>query len=501
MPISRRDTGHLLLTNAEMGEADRLTIAGGTSGVVLMDRAGRAVAAEIIRRFAPGPVLVLCGPGNNGGDGFVAARVLAEAGFGVRVGLLGSAAALKGDARHHALLWHGGTHPIDPSLVDGAHIVVDAVFGSGLSRAVPDIVQQTLREAASQGAKLVAVDVPSGVSGDSGADLGAVRAACTVTFFRKKPGHLLLPGRTLCGEVVLAGIGTPEEVLTSIAPKAFENTPAAWLDALPMLADDAQKFSRGHALLFGGGTMTGASRMSARAAARAGAGLTSIAVPDAAWAVYAGALTSIMVRPLRKAADLEPMLADTRITAMLIGPGAGVDGDTRAHALAMLRTGRPVVLDADAITVFKDQPGALFEAIRGPCVLTPHEGEFTRLFSVEGDKLVRAREAARISGAVIVLKGSDTVIAAPDGHAAINANAPATLATAGSGDVLGGIILGLLAQGMPEFEAACAGVWMHGAAAASFGPGLMAEDLPDLLPAVLRSLQQRSPKWGRPPKP
>ena len=217
--------------------------------------------------------------------------------------------------------------------------------------------------------------------------------------------------------------------------------------------------------------------------------MTSIAVPAPAWAVYAGALTSIMVRPLPNAADLAPMLADPRITAMLIGPGAGVQDETRAHALSMLGTGRPVLLDADAITVFRANPGSLYAAIQGPCVLTPHEGEFARLFKLDGDKLSRARQAARVSGAVVVLKGGDTVIAAPDGRAAINANAPATLATAGSGDVLGGLILGLLAQGTEPFQAACAGVWLHGAAAASFAPGLLAEDLPDLLPGILQTLQ------------
>jgi NAD(P)H-hydrate epimerase len=228
--------------------------------------------------------------------------------------------------------------------------------------------------------------------------------------------------------------------------------------------------------------------MAARAAARAGAGLTSIAAPAAAWPVYAGALTSIMVHPMATDSDLAALLDDTRITAALIGPGAGVQAATRTHVLAMLATGRPVLLDADALSVFKPDPAALFTAIRGPCVLTPHEGEFARLFQLEGDKLSRARAAARLSGAVVVLKGSDTVVASPDGRAAINANAPPTLATGGAGDVLGGFILGLLAQGMPAWQAACAGVWLHGAAAAAFGPGLLAEDLPDLLPDVLRDL-------------
>ncbi len=475
-----------LLTTEEMSRADRLTIEAGTDGATLMARAGLAVASEIRRRYPPGRAAVLCGPGNNGGDGFVVARHLARAGWRVRLGLLGRAEDLRGEARHHAERWTGAIEPATPAIVDGASVVVDAVFGAGLSRPFDGPAQQALRAASAAGAALIAIDVPSGVAGDTGADLGATQAALTVTFFRKKPGHLLLPGRALCGELVVRDIGIAPGVLRTLQPSCFENTPSLWRHALPVASADGNKFGRGHALVYGGGTTTGAARMAARAAARAGAGLTSLVVPAQAWAVYAGALTSIMVRALHGDADLAVILADPRITAMLIGPGAGTGADTRAHALAMLATRRPVLLDADAITVFAADPARLFAAIAGPCVLTPHEGEFARLFRLDGDKLARARQAAALSGAVVVLKGSDTVVASPDGRAAINANAPPTLATAGSGDVLGGLILGLLAQGTAAFEAACAGVWLHGAAAALSGPGLLAEDLPDLVPVVLR---------------
>jgi len=478
-----------LLTTAECGAADRLALAAGTSGITLMENAGAAVAAEIIRRWRVRSAVVLCGPGNNGGDGFVVARVLARAGWRVRLGLLGERDQLRGEARHHAGLWRDQVELVSPALLAGAGVVVDALFGAGLSRPVEGPAAETLRAAAQAHLPIVAIDVPSGVQGDTGADLGAVQAALTVTFFRKKPGHLLLPGRTLSGELVVADIGIDARVLESIGPTVFENGPGLWQGALPRFSASGNKFSRGHALVFGGPVMTGAARMAARAAARAGAGLTTIAAPERAWAVYAAALTSIMVQPLAQPADLAPLLADTRITGMLIGPGAGITADTRAHALAMLGTGRPVVLDADAISVFKEAPDDLFAAITGPCVMTPHEGEFRRIFNEAGDKLTRTRAAARLSGAVVVLKGSDTVVAAPDGRAVINSNAPETLATAGSGDVLGGIILGLLTQGMEPFLAASAGVWMHGAAAAAFGPGLLAEDLPDLLPPVLRGLQ------------
>ncbi len=473
-----------LLTCAQMAEADRLS---GISPERLMEAAGQAVAAEIIRRHAPCPTVVLCGPGNNGGDGFVVASALAQAGWPVRVGVLGEIGRGSAEAARFGAPWRDRAEPVTQALVHGAGLVVDALFGAGLSRSLDGDVTAVLTAAHATGAMVVAIDVPSGVAGDSGADLGAVGASLTVTFFRKKPGHLLMPGRALCGEVVVADIGIADAVPGRLGVTAWENGPALWQAGLPRLAAAGNKFSRGHALVLGGGVMTGAARMAARAAARAGAGLVSVAVPAQAWPVYAAALTSIMVRPLEQEADLAALLGDPRITGLLVGPGAGVSDATRGHALALLATGRAVVLDADALSVFRGCPERLFKAVRGPCVLTPHEGEFERVFpGMAGDKLSRARAAARLSGAIVVLKGSDTVVAAPDGRAVVNANAPAWLATAGSGDVLGGFILGLLAQGTEAFAAACAGVWLHGACGAAFGPGLMAEDLPDALPGVLR---------------
>jgi NAD(P)H-hydrate epimerase len=373
-------------------------------------------------------------------------------------------------------------------VIEGAELVVDAIFGAGLSRALAGPAADTLTAAASRRLTIVAIDVPSGLMGDTGEVLGAVAAVLTVTFFRKKPGHLLLPGRPLCGEVIVANIGIPVAVLERVVPNTFENDPRLWLSDLPLTREDGNKYSRGHALISGGYPVTGAARMAARAAARAGAGLTTIAVPALALPIYAAALTSIMVRPLAAPDDFGELLDDKRFSALLIGPGAGVGEETRSRVLTMLASGRPTVLDADAMTAFQSDPDTLDRAIHGPCVLTPHDGEFRRLFDPSGDKLTRTRAAARRSGAVIVLKGSDTVIAAPDGRAIINSNAPPTLATAGSGDVLSGIVLGLLAQAMDPFLAAAAAVWLHGAAAADFGPGLIAEDLPDLLPGVFRRL-------------
>lgn len=494
-----------LLTVAEMVEAERLTMQAGTPGHALMERAGRAVAEALMARWTPRPVVVLCGPGNNGGDGLVVARCLIEAGWPVRVALSCELSAFKGDALRQAQGWDPASCVrVKPAALDGAGLVVDALFGSGLSRPLSGDAAMTLQAVARSGLPVVAVDVPSGVFGDSGADTGAVPAALTVTFFRKKPAHVLMPSRALCGDVVVADIGVRAETVGAVKPAAFENAPTHWWHAWPRAATDQHKFQRGHALVYGGGRMTGAARLSALAAARIGAGLTTVAVPECAWPVYAAALRSIMVQALggqdavALAAGLRALLADARISAVLVGPGAsgGLVGGVRPLAEAALASGRPVVLDADALTAFEHEPEALFSAIKTshrPVVLTPHEGEFARLFpqarvQAPDDKLGRARWAARHSGAVLVLKGADTVIASPEGLALVNTNAPPTLATAGAGDVLAGLITGLLAQDMPVLEAAAAAVWVHGAAAQAFGPGLIADDLPAQLPAVLRAL-------------
>lgn len=489
--LDRLSTDTALLTTTQMAQVDRLTIVSGISGAMLMESAGRSVAQTILQRWRPRPVLVLCGPGNNGGDGFVAARRLAEAGWPVRVALLVPRDHLCGDAARHAAIWQGPVEELAPEALDGAELVVDAIFGAGLSRALDVAITQTLATAAELGLTIVAIDVPSGLMGDTGANVGAVQASLTVTFFRKKPGHLLQPGRALCGEVVVADIGTPMSVFDTLVPDAFENNPSLWLDALPMLQPDGHKYTRGHALICGGYPSTGAARLSARAAARVGAGLVTIAVEPHALPVYAAALTSVMVTPIADLADVDSLLADARYSGLLIGPGAGLNDATRERVLAMLNTGRPTVLDADALSVFKNDPDELMRSITGPCVLTPHEGEFKRLFDDTGDKLSRARNAAKRSGAILVLKGSDTVIAAPDGRAIINTNAPPTLATAGSGDVLAGLVLGLMTQGMEPFLAAAAAVWLHGAAATEFGIGLVAEDLSEVLPIVLQRLHAR----------
>jgi ADP-dependent NAD(P)H-hydrate dehydratase / NAD(P)H-hydrate epimerase len=482
---------HALLTPQQMAEADRRTIAGGTPGIVLMETAGRAVADTLSRRWSARPLAVLCGPGNNGGDGFVAARLLAERGWPLRVALLGAVESLRGDAAAAAAQWRGGVEPLTPTALDGAALVIDGIFGAGLSRPVEGVVRAVVEAIGERALPVVAIDVPSGVDGASGEVRGAApRAATTVTFFRKKPGHLLVPGRDYCGEIVLAQIGIPDAVLDFVTPDTVANEPAWWLPAFPRPHSSSHKYTRGHALV-AGGTMTGAARLAAKSALRAGAGLVTLAAPESAFPIDAAALTSVIVQPVSGSGAFRTLLADKRRNAALIGPGFGVGPETRETTLAVLGAEKRAVLDADALTSFAQDPDALFAAIRSPCVMTPHEGEFGRLFDPTGSKPERARQAARKSGAVILLKGADTVIAAPHGSIAINANAPPELATAGSGDVLAGMVLGLLAQGMEPFAAAAAAVWLHGDAASRVGPGLISEDLVEALTPTLRDLAKR----------
>jgi NAD(P)H-hydrate epimerase len=482
-----------LLTVAEMGRADALTIAAGTPGMTLMEAAGAAVARDVRRRWPRGPLAVLCGPGNNGGDGAVAARHLQEAGWPVRLALLGERPDLRGDAASAFARWTGDVAPLTPAILDGAALAIDAIFGAGLTRPVEGAARAAIEAINARGLPCLAVDLPSGIQGDTGQVLGtAPRATATVTFFRRKPAHLLLPGRALSGEVIVADIGIPPTVLDQIRPTLFENTPALWFDGIPWPRAEDHKYRRGHLLIAGGEVMTGAARLAARGARRIGTGLVSIACTRSTHAIYASDMPGTITIAAEDDAGFSALLADERRNALLIGPGHGIGPTTRARTLAGLAAGKACVIDADALTVFADRPSDLFDAVQAPCLLTPHDGEFGRLFPdlrALPDKVERARRAAARARAVVLLKGADTVIAAPDDRVAINANAPGTLATGGTGDVLAGMAAGLLAQRMPAFEAAAAAVWLHGAAAAQVGVGLIAEDLPDALPGVLGKLR------------
>ncbi len=476
-----------ILTVDQMAAADRSAILSGTPGIVLMEHAGRAVAEAVHARCPRGAVAVLVGPGNNGGDGFVAARHLARRGRDVRVALFGAREALAGDAALAAARWTGGIDAWNPALIDGAATVVDAVFGAGLSRPLPASVM-TMFDAA-RDLHCVAVDLPSGVEGDTGnASTGVLPAQATVTFHRLKPAHVLFPGRALVGEIVLADIGIPGNAATGMA---HLNGPTLWREQLRWPDWHSHKYQRGHVVVVGGPPQrAGAARLAAHAALRAGAGLVTLAVPSDALVAYIGDPKALMVAPAAEPDGLRALIAASKVRAAVLGPGNGVGPETRRRVAVAAEAGLSLVLDADALTSFADEVDSLGAlcATAEAAVLTPHDGEFRRMFpDIQGDRLTRTRAAAERTGAVVVSKGPDTVVAGRDGQAVINANAPAHLATAGSGDVLAGIIGGLLATGMGPFAAASAGVWLHGEAGGDHGAGLIADDLVGRLPAALRS--------------
>lgn len=484
-----------------MSRAERLTINNGTPSLTLMENAGRGVSEEVVRRFPRGSkVLVLCGPGNNGGDGFVAARTLRERGYQVRLALLGQTDKLKPDAMEMARRWDESIEPMAPQSVNGAEVIVDAIWGAGLRGPVDGIPAQIIEDVTARDLPVVAVDVPTGIDATHGDVRGAAfKAVATVTFFRRKTGHLLLPGRIYSGEVRTFDIGIPNSVLSEVGPQTFLNEPDFWLRYFPRLRLDGHKYNRGHAVVVSGPMdSTGASRLAARAALRVGSGLVTVATSKAAFYINAAQLTAIMVAAFDGPQGLIDLLSDPRLNAALIGPGAGATLETRDLVAATLASEATVVLDADGLNAFSESPQDLFALIRqraAPTILTPHQGEFDRLFPEldnAASKLERARRAAENSGGVIVFKGPDTVIAAPDGLAAISEGAPAWLATAGTGDVLAGLITGLSAQGMAALDAAVAGVWLHGELARAFGPGMISEDMAELLPGVLQRLDKKA---------
>lgn len=494
-----------ILTPLQMSELDRLAIARGPFDEdALLQRAGNAVAATTLSRFAGcRSVSVLCGPGNNGGDGYVAARVLAEA--GVSVDLFANERPRDGSAAARAAqACSGGVRPISEFTVRDDVLVVDALYGAGLSRPLSSNILSLIDAVDSSNASVLAVDLPSGLSGETGKMLGgAFKADVTVTFVRKKPAHLLFPGRSLCGEVVVADIGIPDALVSEMKPNCFENGPRLWLSAFPSPAIDVHKYSRGHvAVRSGNSAATGAARLSAGAAARAGAGAVTLLSPGDALAENAAHLTSIMLHKANGLAELREFFERRKPAALVFGPGLEPDKATSDLALELLDASpnpKHLVFDAGALSALGlHGKGQWCSKEGGPSlVLTPHEAEFRRLFPDIAEnnalsKLEMTRNAAVRSNATVIFKGPDTVIAAPDGRAAINTNGTPLLATAGSGDVLSGIVAGLLAQGMPSFEACCAAVWMHAQAARHFGPGLVADDLADALLPVLRELFAQS---------
>lgn len=490
---------YLLLTPDEMARADRMARESGIASFDLMVRAGYAVAAAALHRFPEARrFAILCGPGNNGGDGYVAGRALAASGANVAVFTHGHPDDLKGDARLAFEAWRGAVAHLGKYEPQPGDIVVDALFGAGLSREVSREVAEVIAAVTEAAVPVLAVDLPSGLSGRSGKTLGAAfKADRTITFMARKPGHLLLPGRSLCGDIEVADIGIPKRIIGAAAGMLGENLPELWSTLLPLAGSNSHKYRRGHLAVFSGeASKTGAARLSALAGLKTGAGLVTVASPADAMATNAAHLTAVMLRQVETAADLDEWLERAKISAFVLGPGFGVG--TRAIDFVLGLKSKPLVLDADGITSFKDDPPALFKAFAHGevrLVLTPHEGEFGRLFpDVAADetlsKVEKALRAAKRARAVIVYKGADTVIASPDGRALINTNGPPSLATAGSGDVLAGMIGAFLAQGMPAVEAAAAGVYLHGEAANIAGAGMTAEDLAELAGQAMANLSR-----------
>lgn len=475
-----------ILTVAQMAAADRAAVANGTPIQVLMERAGEAVAEAVRSAYARQPVTVWCGPGDNGGDGYVAARHLKRRGWPVVVEA--AYPPTTDAARWAAARWKGEVRPLSSTPAAG-HLYIDALFGAGLSRPLEGEAAALARAAKDAAIHIVAVDTPSGVHGDTGGALGGVafRAELSVTFHRRKPAHVLAAGREACGEVVVADIGLE----TIGAPELFENDPDLWLSRFPWPAFDAHKHSRGRLKVVSGEAWsTGAARLAARGGLRVGAGAVTVLSPLGALAVNAAHLEAVMLAPFETDVDLAVAAEDA--DAVIIGPAAGVGEATARNLQALARTGAAMVVDADALTSFRYDPEGLFACLDRDDVLTPHPGEFERIFpglqAGSPERITAAREAARRAGAVVLLKGADTVVAGPDGRASVLLSGTPWLATAGSGDVLAGFIGGLIAQGMESFEAACAGAWIHAACGARHGPGLIAEDLPSLAPAVLAEL-------------
>jgi hydroxyethylthiazole kinase-like uncharacterized protein yjeF len=480
---------HEILTAAEMKNAEAAAMAQGITGLQLMTAAGATAAREIVKTFKPCPVLVLCGPGNNGGDGFIVAQHLKKAGWTVRIACLVKRTALKNDAAAAAKNWDSDIEGLNSNLsVHQTGLIIDAVFGTGFDRALDPEVLILFDKIRTRKIPVVAIDIPTGINATTGTvDPGTLKATSTITFCRKKIAHVLLPAKNYCGIITVTDIGITDEMVANTA--CSENNPSLWQKDFPVLTAESHKFKRGHAIVYGGEKRTGAACLAAAAAQKIGAGLVTIVAPEKTWAVYSSYRASIMVDECNTIDDYKAILRDIRCNTVLLGPGAGADDRLKQAVEAALSMNKSGVLDADVFSAYHGTAKELFAKLSPKFILTPHEGEFEKLFGVlEGSKPERTLAAAKMANAIVVLKGADTVIAAPDGNTVINTNAPPTLATAGSGDVLGGIIAGLIAQGMPPFPAACAGVWLHGQAARIYGAGLTAEDIITGLPAALTAL-------------
>ena len=479
-----------IVTTQQMIESEACAIISGISELTLMENAGKAVAQYVEEHYNNNhTILILCGPGNNGGDGFVIARLLHNIGYKISIAhyktdkISPNMKHMMDKAKNIEIL-----DLLNDQINFDTDIIIDALFGTGISRAFS--LTKIVHYIANSPAKIIAVDIASGINSDTGEIMqNAIKADITITFAAKKLGHLLNPGKLYSGLVIAKDIG----VDISTKYTAYENSPTLW--NIPHIEYESHKYSRGFAIINGGDIQcTGAARLAAKAAQRSGAGVVTLASPLNAAHIYHSSLMSVMVKQYDSEQSFTQILSDKRISSILLGPGNGVNSETKQKILTALKHITRCILDADALTVFQDDHELLFENIKdSQVVMTPHEGEFHKLFpTCTGDKVIRAFDAAKLSNSIIVLKGNDTIIASPSGHVAVNSNAPSTLATAGSGDVLAGIITGLSSTGLDLFDCACAATWIHAECANYFGIGLIAEDIIDMIPKVLQNLSVQS---------
>lgn len=463
-----------LLTTEEIKKAERAAISEGLTESILMEKAGKAVVDVILREFSPGSILVFCGSGKNGGDGKVVARLLTEKGWPVEI---------------VSLIDLPSSEKIANAITQ-ADIIIDALLGTGVSRNLEGDILKIVKLINASSKPVVAIDLPTGIETDSGGCWGeAIQATHTVTFCRAKPGHFLLPGRLCTGKLFVKNIGIVDALIPE--PTHYLNSPALWKEYLKEPQPYDHKYTRGACLIAGSGAMPGALKLAALAARRVGAGLVRLTCKNEEYPILASEVLGDIIAPLSSAEEFLTYIRNPHHKALLWGTGAFPKESTKEQANLLLSTQKPCVLDGGALSSFEGKTLELTSHLHENVILTPHEGEFLRLFphlAFLQNKAEKAQKAAAEAGAVIVLKGYDTIIAAPNGKVIINANAPATLATAGTGDILAGLMVGLLAQGLPPFQAAAAAVWIHGEAASRKGLGLIAEDLLDEIPPVLQLL-------------
>lgn len=487
---SMRDKKKPILTSTQTKEWEKHTVQQGLESFEsLMEKAGTAVAQEIIRVFSKGRVLVLCGPGNNGGDGYVIAQKLKEAGFKVTVALdLTSSLTLSPEAQFNKDKWKGPLVPFDQADFDSATLIIDALFGTGLGRPLSGIYLETVQKTSTAKAPCVAVDIPSGLNADTGEIMGGVASAhLTVTFGSLKRGHVLLPGKTYCGDIKIADIGFSNlSSLKEIFP--YENTPTLWKHHFPSPQPTGHKYTRGHLMVIAGEDMTGAPRLAAEASRRIGAGMTTLLCPESVKSLYQVNTLGTLVKPYTTHKDFTEAITQETVHGLLIGPGLLPNDDTKALVEIALKTKKRIVLDAGALSCFQNHKDHLMALLHNACVLLPHEGEFKRLFEPYETKIETTLKAAKESQVTLLLKGADTVIASPDGTCYINTNAPPSLATAGTGDVLAGLVGGLMVQGSTPLVSTAAAAWIQAESARLFGRGLIAEDLLQEIPHVLQDL-------------